>query len=138
MKLNRRQITCLWIYFTVLCPLSYLFVQYLITTKSQIGDTHRIVWEAQQPLGNEHTYRIQDTNGAVYLLKSDKAVLTESFIDEQIKQQHLQPMSPQQIEALDKNKKLRDRRAIVVEYALIGLFVVSSFTGLYIYRTRAI
>lgn len=135
--MNRRQITCLWIYLTVLCPLAYLFVHYLITTSSQIGESHQVVWEAGQPLGKERTYRIQDTNGAVYVLKTDRADLTEAFIDEQIHQQHLQPLTPMQIAAFDENKKLRDQRARVIEYALIGLFVVSSFTGLYVYRARA-
>ena len=49
----------------------------------------------------------------------------------------LQPLSTQQIEALDENKKLRDRRTTVLKGGLIGIFVTISFTGLYLYRARA-
>lgn len=118
----------------MLCPLGYLLTEYLVTTNSRISETHRVVWESRHPLGKERTFKIQDTNGAVYLLKTDKAVLTEGFIDEQIRQ--IQPLSSQQIEALDENKKLRDQRATVLKYALIGIFVIASFTGLYVYRAR--
>jgi hypothetical protein len=133
--MNRRQITCLWIVLTLLCPLVYLLVEYLVTTGSRISETYRVVWESNTPLGKERTFQVRDTNGAVYLLKTDKAVLTEGFIEDKIRQ--LQPLSPQQIEALDKNKELRDQRIRVLRYALIGIFVTGSFTGLYLYRARA-
>jgi hypothetical protein len=111
-----------------------LLVEYIVATNSKIDDTRHIVWEADAPLGKERTYRIEDTNGAVYLLKTDNAVLTEAFIDERIRQ--LRPLSSQQIAALDENKNLRKQRARVVKFSLIVLFVGTSFTGLYLYRAR--
>src|SRR5437773_2329125 len=56
-------------------------------------------------------------------------------MDEKIRQ--LQPLSTQQLEALDENKKLRDRRTTVLKGGLIGIFVTISFPGLYLYRARA-
>jgi hypothetical protein len=133
--MNRHQITCLWIVLTLLSPLVYLLVEYLVTTNARISETYHVVWKAETPLGQTRTFRVTDANGAVYLLKTDQAALTDAFVAQNIK--HLQPLSQQQIAALDENTKLRDQRARVLKLAVIMIFVTTSFTGLYVYRIRA-